>query len=174
MKVYSPSDIAELLHVKTATLRKYSILLEKSGYEFKKNARKQRYYSDDDVIMLRKLITFKNNGMTLDESVKSVMLWHKGNESEVTSITLSKSEMDNVTEHNKSDIDELKELVHKQNDMIGELSKRLDQQQEYIDKRMNERDQLLLQRLDQSMEEQKKLINSEKEKKGLFDRLFNK
>lgn len=82
------------------------------------------------------------------------------------------NDIQNAETHNKSDIDELKELIHKQNDMIGELSKRLDQQQEYIDKRMNERDHVLLQRFDQSMEEQKKLVSGEREKKGFFNRLF--
>lgn len=70
MKLYSPSDLAGVLNVKVSTVTKYSIMLEKAGCEFQK-----RYYSGDDVIALRKLVTFKDNGMTLIESVEGVVLW---------------------------------------------------------------------------------------------------
>ena len=35
--VYGSSDIADVLHIQESTLRKYCLLLEKSGYEFLKN-----------------------------------------------------------------------------------------------------------------------------------------
>lgn len=171
MKVYNPSDISELLNVKESTLRKYSIMLEKAGYEFQKNSRKQRQYSDNDIITLRKLITHKNNGMTLEESVEGVVLWHKGGETDnaVAHVT------DNAEQRNKSDITELKQLIEKQNEMIGEMSKRLDQQQEYLDKRLNERDQLLMQTLNESMETRKMIAAAEeKEKQSIWSKLFKK
>jgi|SRR5699024_4477158 len=87
MKLYSPSDIAGVLDVKVSIVRKYSIMLEKAGYEFQKNSRKQRFYTDDDVIALRKLVTFKDNGMALGESVNGVVLWHNGSESSDTDVT---------------------------------------------------------------------------------------
>ena len=44
MAIYSPGDLAKLLQVKEATVRKYSLLLEGVGYKFKRNASGQRWY----------------------------------------------------------------------------------------------------------------------------------
>lgn len=169
MKVYNPGDVADLLKCKTATLRKYSVLLENAGYTFQKNSRKQRYYTDGDIITLRKLITLKDNGMTLDESVEGVMLWHSGNESEQEGIAPYQTETHNGIQNNADDIQELKDMIHKQNELIETLSSRLDQQ----DKRMEERDQALMESINQSMETQKQLAAAE-DKPGFFKRLFKK
>lgn len=122
-------------------------MLEEEGYTFKRNSRNHRYFSDKDVMALQNLLRAKNNS--------------------VTNVT------HNTESRNDSDIEELKTLVYKQNELIAELSKRMDKQQEYIDKRLIERDQVLLQRLDQSLEKQKRLAITE-ENKGFFGRLFSK
>lgn len=165
MKVYSSSDVAEHLKIKTATLRKYCIMLEEEGYTFKRNSRNHRYFSDKDVMTLQNLLRAKNNGITLEEAIQGVV--YQDNNNSVT------NDIHNAESRNDSDIEELKTLVYKQNELIAELSKRMDKQQEYIDKRLIERDQVLLQRLDQSLEEQKRLATAE-EKKSFFGRLFNK
>lgn len=164
MKVYSPSDIADLLNIKESTLRKYCLLLEDKGYTFQKNNRQQRFYSDRDVITLRKFVTFKDNGMTLKEATESVMLWHKGN--------ADPNESENAIQHHNSDIAELKDMIYKQNELIKALSNKLDHQQEYIDKRLNERDNLLMKSLNEMLENRKQIATAEK--KGFFARLFNK
>lgn len=46
MKVYSPSETSELLGIKTATLRKYSLLLESNWYEIARNSKRYHYYWD--------------------------------------------------------------------------------------------------------------------------------
>ncbi|NUJ33000.1 MerR family transcriptional regulator, partial [Pseudoalteromonas sp. 2103] len=71
MKVYSPSEIAELLDIKQATLRKYSIMLEEHGYKISRNSQNHRYYQDEDVITLRRVIDGKNSGVTLEEAIKN-------------------------------------------------------------------------------------------------------
>ena len=43
------SDIATKLDIAKDTLRAYSLELERAGYEFKRNNRNQRDYSDYDV-----------------------------------------------------------------------------------------------------------------------------
>src|SRR5690625_6727270 len=112
MKVYSPSDIASLLKVKESTLRKYSLLLENEGYSLQRNSQNQRWYSDNDVIALRKLVTLKNNGdMNLKECASAVYLWLKGD-----SVTQSLTVADNATERYADDITELRELIHKRSE----------------------------------------------------------
>lgn len=186
MKVYSPGEIADLLKIKDSTLRKYSLLLEDFGYEFQKNSRNQRYYTDEDIITLRKLITMKDNGMTLDESAKGVVMWHKGNEVKQTDIALSQTDTHNVIIRDDSDIQELKTVLHKQiqliqiqnesieelKKMIQSLDKKVSDQQEYIGKSMKERDQALMQVMNEMLEN-RKLIAEEK-KKGFWSRLFGK
>ncbi len=173
MKVYSPADIAKLLKVKESTLRKYSLLLEDVGYSFQKNSRKQRYYSDNDIIALRKLVTLKDSGMTLDESVKGLILWLKGDEQESKDVALYQSETDSVIKSDNSDISELKDLIYKQNELIGELSERLDKQQVYINERLNKHDDLLMRSLDESLET-KKLIAATEEKQSFWSKIFRK
>lgn len=173
MKVYSPNEIADLLKVKAGTLRKYSVLLENAGYTFQKNSRKQRYYSDEDIITLQKLMTLKDSGMTLEESVQGVVLWHKGNEPDNVSVAPYQPDTNNVTQHDNSDINELKDMMYKQNELIGELSKRLDEQQNYIDKRLNKHDEILMQSMNESLEARKQIATA-KENKSFWSKLFKK
>src|SRR5690625_337807 len=168
MKVYSPSDIASLLKVKESTLRKYSLLLENEGYSFQRNSQNQRWYSDNDVIALRKLVTLKNNGdMNLKECASAVYLWLKGD-----SVTQSLTVADNATERYADDITELRELIYKQTEMIGHLSNQIDKKKNYIDDRLNKHDEILMKSLRESLET-KKLIAA-KENKSFLKRLFNK
>ena len=52
--VYGSSNIADILHVQESTVRKYCLLLEKSGYEFLKNEQGHRAFFDHDLIVLKK------------------------------------------------------------------------------------------------------------------------
>lgn len=134
MKVYSPHEIAELLGVKDSTLRKYSILLEEHGYEFQRNKQNQRWYNDKDVIALRKLVTFKDNGdMSLKECAEAVCLWSRG-EDVTQSLTVAHDDERRDEQHssnqqaNAEEVQELKELVHKQNQLLKELVQRLNEE----------------------------------------------
>lgn len=176
MKVYSPSDIASLMKIKESTLRKYSLLLESYGYEFKKNDRKQRYYTDQDVIVLQKLVTLKDNGMTLEESAKGVMLWHRGNKQENEVITQPSTAINNVTSRYGSDITELKETMDKQMELIHKQNESIEELKQYIKSKLEQRDQLLLKAMDETMEIKKELSATTEmnNKKGWFKRLFSK
>lgn len=156
--VYNPGDVAEQLGVKESTLRKYSLLLEKYGYEFNKNDRGQRGYTDSDIIVLRRMLDLKNGGMTLEKAALTVCSWMKNKQ-----ITGG----DMVPErYNNHDIEELKEL-------ILELNKKVDQQQAYIEQRLNEHDKLLTQAMRESLET-KKLIAAAEEKKPWYKRIFKR
>lgn len=165
MKVYSPSEVAELLKIKIPTLRKYSIMLEEQGYEIERNSQNHRYYQDKDIITLRRLMRASKNGITLSKAVKNIVSLEEGN--------ISTNDTNNTDTLNNSDIKELKEMVHKQNELIQELSNNLDRQKQYINDRLKERDQALMKVLNESMETRKQLASSE-ERKGFFSRLFKK
>lgn len=170
VKVYSPGEIAKLLNVKESTLRKYSILLEKTGYTFQRNNQKQRWYSDNDVIALQKLVTLKNNAdMSLKDCAESVYLWAKGG-----NVTQELPVTDNDTERYNNDITQMKELILKQNELIGELFNRLDRQQQYIENRLNQQEELLKKSINDSQEQQKMIVEIAEEKRGIFSRFFKK
>lgn len=178
MKVYSPADVATQLNVKESTLRKYSLLLEEAGMTFQRNSQNQRWYNDNDVIALRKLVTMKNNGdMTLKGCADAVYLWSKGNDvAEPLTVT------HNDIERHTSDISELKEIIQRQNGLIEALTKRIDQQQEYIKESLERRDKDLLQairesqqaRLETAADQEKQEPPQQQEKRGFFQRLFGK
>lgn len=127
MKVYSPHEISELLGIRDSTLRKYSILLESNGYQFQRNKQNQRWYNDNDVIALRKLVTLKDNGdMSLKECAEAVCLWVKGED--VTQPSTVTHDGEQRHSNQVADIGELKELIHKQNELIAELMQRLEKE----------------------------------------------
>lgn len=171
MKIYSPLEIASVLKIKESTLRKYCLLLEERGYEFAKNARNQRFYYDKDVITLRKFITFKDSGMTLDKSAESVVLWHKGNESDEVSVSLSQTDTHDAMKRYVSDMYEMKDMIQKQSEIIAMLSDKIDEQQEYINDNLAKRDDKILKLLEENNETQKQLA-LENEKKGFWKKLF--
>lgn len=165
MKIYSPSDIAELLDIKPATLRKYSIMLEEKGYKIHRNSQNHRYYLDKDIITLRRIITGRKSGITLDELINGIVDIEKDN-------TYTNA-INNADNQDNNDIQELKELVHKQTEVIQEFSKRLDEQDKYIANSIKERDKALLNAMNELLESKKQIATAEEEpKKGFFARLF--
>lgn len=176
MKIYSASDITALLDIKDSTLRKYCLMLENKGYEFQKNKRDHRFFRDTDIIALRKFITLKNNGMSLDESAEGIVMWHKGNEWEETDITVSQTDTRDVIERYNVDITDIKEMMRQQNETINKLNDKIDKQHEYIEQSIKKRDEQLMLAI-KEMQEGKKEIASEREgqkRKSFWSRIFNK
>lgn len=161
MKVFSPGEVAEQLNIKTATLRKYSILLEEAGYKIKRNSQNHRYYTDEDIITLRRIIANKNSDITLEEVINNVVSIHEHN----TYI----NDTHNVVIAHNNEINELKEIIQKQTELIYELTKRLDQQEQ----RIKERDEKIVNMMNELLEEKKLLIEMQ-QKKSFFSRIFKR
>ena len=188
MAIYSPADIASLLKVKEPTLRKYSLLLEDVGYSFKRNAQGQRWYEDNDVIALRKFMTFKKNGdMTLKQCAEAVFLWSKGEnitDIKTTSVALrSDTERDNavITAEIQEDFKALKELLAEQNNLIVQLHRELNedrQKQNQKDAAMFREMEGLKERLQAQMEKQQLMltaaVTTDDTKISLWKRIFKK
>ena len=158
--VYGSSDIADVLQIQESTLRKYCLLLEKSGYEFLKNEQGHRAFFDNDVIVLRKMIALKNDtDMTLEEAVKSVIAWKKG-----TDITVRDTEEKQYIARYNDLMKEFKSFQEQQMKFNKELIREIRSQQEYIENRLEQRDQLLMQSIRESLEVRKEIAATQKKR----------
>lgn len=72
LKTYSSKEVAKRLSIEPVTVRKYSQMLEDKGYEFKKDDKNWRKYSEDDIRFLEYLCNLKSMGKSLEESVQHV------------------------------------------------------------------------------------------------------
>lgn len=67
------SIVYSRLGVSGSTLRKYSDVLEREGYDVRKNSRGGREYSDFDVVLIEQLVELsKQGGMTLEKAAKII------------------------------------------------------------------------------------------------------
>ncbi|HDR6958207.1 DUF3967 domain-containing protein [Bacillus cereus] len=138
--LYSPSDVAEQLGIQSSTLRKYADVFEKEGYTFIKNERGHRKYRESDVMVFRRVIHLKNDtDMTLENATKQIVSWHQG----VEVLPLERHDVERYEEPNfnatplQKMIQEQKEIIEKQNDLLQELTKRLmDQDERFIQREL--------------------------------------
>ncbi|MDM5040944.1 DUF3967 domain-containing protein [Bacillus sp. OR-18] len=71
--VYTANEVYNRLGVSGSTLRKYSDVLEREGYEVRKNSRGRREYTEFDVVLLQHLVELsKEDGMTLEKAAKLI------------------------------------------------------------------------------------------------------
>ncbi|WP_144519323.1 DUF3967 domain-containing protein [Bacillus thuringiensis] len=159
-RVYSPTDVQELLKIDSSTLRKYAILLEKHGYIFLKNDRGHRGYFDKDIITLRKLIEFsKQQDMTLERSAKAVLTWVPKDDVTVNATNKRMSDP-HIERYN----DILKRLIYledytqKQDVFQKKLLAQLQKQQQYIQDSLEKRDQALMTSIRDLQQEKRVLI----------------
>lgn len=168
MTFHAPEDIATVLNIKPSTLRKYSLLLEQSGYLFKKNAQGHRWYTDTDLMALRKFITLKDSsGMTLEDSADAVFLWSKS-ESVAGRATVSEATQGD-TERHEASVNELTleerllRLIQHQQQTIDRMAQSIQKQEEQNGQILEEVKSLKgsLQPLDATSSEQPKIASSE-------------
>lgn len=71
--VYTSNEVYSRLGVKGSTLRKYSDVLEREGYDVRKNSRGRREYTEFDVVLIEQLVELsKQDGMTLEKAAKMI------------------------------------------------------------------------------------------------------
>ncbi|PEN30813.1 hypothetical protein CN543_30855 [Bacillus toyonensis] len=71
--VYTSNEVYSRLGVSGSTLRKYSDVLEREGYEVRKNSRGRREYTEFDVVLIEQLVELsKQGGMTLEKAAKMI------------------------------------------------------------------------------------------------------
>ena len=71
--VYSASEVYKRLGISDSTLRKYMEVLSREGYAVKKDNRGRRQYTDNDIMVIEKLIEIsKHDSMTLEKAAKVI------------------------------------------------------------------------------------------------------
>lgn len=71
--LYATGAFAEQLGISKASLQHYITILEKQGYEVRRNSRMHRQFSDEDLMILRAFLTLnKHRGLKLIEAAQTV------------------------------------------------------------------------------------------------------
>lgn len=72
--IYTSNEVYGRLGVSASTLRKYSDVLERKGYDVRKNSRGRREYTEFDVVVIEQLVELsKQDGMTLEKAAKMIV-----------------------------------------------------------------------------------------------------
>ncbi|MDZ4588713.1 DUF3967 domain-containing protein [Bacillus cereus] len=71
--VYTSNEVYSRLGISGSTLRKYSDVLEREGFDVRKNTRGRREYTEFDVVLIEQLVALsKQDGMTLEKAAKMI------------------------------------------------------------------------------------------------------
>lgn len=167
---YFARDVASELEVTTSTLRRWSIELEKVGYQFERNEKEQRIYYERDFKAFRELKKLLAHSVPFADAVKAVASMDLDNKNAGKTpsvytdyIRLSKSELQEIVHTAvKEAIEEEREAMfqafeHKMNDVV------------------ERRDRFITQQLQQSLEERRLEIaatKEEEEEKPWWKKIF--
>jgi len=182
-KAYAPKEISLALDISDSTLRKWCLALEKNGYGFIRNDKKNRVFVESDILVLKHFQNLvKQHNMQLDNAAKLVIdRFGKGTFEVRTDIVPAEKEENerDLDRSNDEVLSTLLEYIRTQEAFNQELVHRLDQQQKYIDERLEERDKKLMQSVRKSQEERQAILQiaaaqENDKRKGFLARLFNK
>ena len=182
----SAKEAASVLGIQNSTLRKYSQMLEKSGYRIHKNELGHRGFFPKDIAIIKRIVELsKSDDMTLDMAVNSVISMvgeSQKSDSDTTEIVespyITKDDFEayqrNQMELQKAMYDEFKSSGEKQSELIKDLVKRLERQEE-INKRieaLEEEKQQLLE--SQEVEEEVAVSADTSKKKSWWQKFLGK
>lgn len=181
----TPAEVSKLLGISSSTLRKYCLLLEQHGIEFKRNANNSRIYDEKGVIALQKLITLIGNGdMSVEQAATVVgvgvqtdeMLFGKtqhGDKESDTHNGLGRHN-DDITAAMFKEIMSLKEEIQEQKKVIDGFRVAQEKRDKYFVEILEQLEGEIV-----KLNEQKALppieepeLEKEPEKKGFFRRFF--
>ena len=176
MEFYEKVDgLARAIGVTTSTAKKYYLLFEEHGYNFKRNQQGQLLFSQDDINLFKELMLLKNEkGMTVPKAVKEIV---KGkvitNTTDITDITVTTEDITVITNQVTTvmtELEELKKLVKNQNEIIEkqqeDFKKQFLKQESYIKDSLEQRDKTLVTTLREMQESQKEMAASLSEEKN--------
>jgi DNA-binding transcriptional MerR regulator len=121
MKVYeSVESVAKMFGLSPSTVKKYYGLFEKAGYRYKRNNQGYIIFDSYETDLFKELIFLKNQpGMTVSKAVREIVqregISDISDDSDTnTDVTIMSSQVTTIM----TDIEELKEIIKKQNEMI--------------------------------------------------------
>ena len=151
-KTYSTKEVAKRLRMEAVTIRKHAQLLEGKGYQFKKDDRGWRFFTEEDIKALEYLSHLKINGKSLDDATDHLANLYRSN------LAISQPDMTIQEE------DSIQDFMKRQEAFNQELIDRLNKQQEFIETSLKKRDEHLLESVKEILET-KKMIAAANEKK---------
>ncbi|MBU8855696.1 DUF3967 domain-containing protein [Bacillus sp. FJAT-26377] len=180
MEFYEKVDgLARAIGVTTSTAKKYYLLFEEHGYNFKRNQQGQLLFSQDDINLFKEFMLLKNEkGMTVPKAVKEIVQG-KGkvitDTTDITDITVTTEDITVITNQVTTvmtEIEELKKLVKDQNVIIQkqqeDFKKQFLKQEAYIKDSLEQRDKTLVTTLREMQDSQKEIaatLSKEEDKK---------
>ncbi|EEL25237.1 hypothetical protein bcere0018_57130 [Bacillus cereus Rock1-15] len=184
--VYTANEVYGRLGVSSSTLRKYSDVLEREGYEVRKNSRGRRGYTEFDVVLLQQLVELsKEDGMTLEKAAKLIVkeygIANKKEETEEVNpmpyhvqyqlheqYSAMVAELNRVQQANLLEMEKrLSDCIDQRNTLIEEDVRDRKEREERIEKRLEQRDENLM-RMIREIQEAKRIMEevaAAKEKK---------
>ncbi|MDY8166072.1 DUF3967 domain-containing protein [Bacillus mycoides] len=170
--VYSASEVYKRLGISDSTLRKYMEVLQREKFIVKKDNRGRRQYTDNDIMVIEKLIELsKHDGMTLEKAAKMIaqqiekvnpnLNQEEAEETDLVPfhIKLQLQEQYSVMaqEMNQSMLAMEKRLSEQAKRSNEEIKARIESHNERLEKRLESRDETLMKTL-REMQETKRLM----------------
>lgn len=182
-RAYWTKEIADVLQISNSTLRKWCLALENAGYIFDRGANNSRVFYDKDMLLIRRLkelVQYKK--MALDTSANLVVSTLEGARrtagvrEENSDNSSAPMKPMNAQEHVL--IGEVLDRLERMEEFNKQLISRLEERDKYIQEQLHKRDERMITSLREMMEAKKEIAASEKaekeEKKGFWQRIFNR
>ncbi|PFE90873.1 hypothetical protein CN325_26315 [Bacillus thuringiensis] len=180
--VYTSNEVYGRLGVSSSTLRKYSDVLEREGYDVRKNSRGRREYTEFDVVLIEQLVELsKQDGMTLEKAAKMIAkqfgIDNKKEESQGTDLVpyqmqyqfqqqysamieeINKVQQANLLEMEKR----LGDRIDQRNKLIEEDMKDRKEREKRIEKRLELRDDNLMKMVREIQDAKRTIVSAQEE-----------
>ncbi|HGH1673614.1 DUF3967 domain-containing protein [Bacillus sp. FSL K6-0273] len=180
--VYTSNEVYGRLGVSSSTLRKYSDVLEREGYDVRKNSRGRREYTEFDVVLIEQLVELsKQDGMTLEKAAKMIAkqfgIDNKKEEAQGTDLVpyqmqyqfqqqysamieeINKVQQANLLEMEKR----LGDRIDQRNKLIEEDMKDRKEREKRIEKRLELRDDNLMKMVREIQDAKRTIVSAQEE-----------
>ncbi|MDA1872020.1 DUF3967 domain-containing protein [Bacillus thuringiensis] len=180
--VYTSNEVYSRLGISGSTLRKYSDVLEREGFDVRKNSRGRREYTEFDVVLIEQLIELsKQDGMTLEKAAKMIAkqfgIDNKKEESQGTNLVPYQmqyqfqqqysamiEEINKVQQANLLEVEKrLGDRIDQRNTLIEEDMKDRKEREERIEKRLELRDDNLMKMIREIQDAKRTIVSAQEE-----------
>ncbi|HFK1742254.1 DUF3967 domain-containing protein [Bacillus cereus] len=180
--VYTSNEVYSRLGISGSTLRKYSDVLEREGFDVRKNSRGRREYTEFDVVLIEQLVELsKQDGMTLEKAAKMIAkqfgIDNKKEESQGTDLVPYQmqyqfqqqysamiEEINKVQQANLLEVEKrLGDRIDQRNTLIEEDMKDRKEREERIEKRLELRDDNLMKMIREIQDAKRTIVSAQEE-----------
>ncbi|WP_079524886.1 hypothetical protein [Halobacillus hunanensis] len=171
-KAYWAKDIADLLDIKTSTLRRWSIELEKADYRFYRDEHYRRAYLEKDIMPLRKLKEFLVNKMSMKDATKAVASMFPTNDNGEITLPVHEEKEDELRLSKREFKEYIDQVANQAAQRAAEETAKA--MQEKLKDEFEKRDRILTQQLNESIEQKQIAAATEEQNKSWWKKLFSK